>query len=1027
MARLFPDGTVDPGFDAKLNGSVTAFARQQDGKVVLAGNFSKVADKPWQGVGRINPDGTPDSGFDSSGATGVNTVALQRDGRILVGGSFTTLGGQSRNNLGRLLPSGAVDTAFNPMIAGQVYCIAMDRDDRIVLGGSFTGVKGQSVNRLARLMSDGTLDTSFATSADSTVFSLAPQADGKVVVGGEFRSLGSLSRSYLGRLLPDGRADPLFNPAVSSYVRSISVLRDGSVAVGGSFTSIGGTTRKYFARLAPNCPAISEISWSGSSVSWIQGGSSPEVSQATFEVFESGQGWRALGIGKPTATGWELNGVTIPSGSTVRARGPVSGGRYCGSGSEVSASAGPPVITSSSFNRTLPTASLSVLCPLSVVTAGSPPFAYQWYVDGKPVAGGTNQWLLKPAYEVKTKKYEVVVSSPLGVVRSAPAVCNLEGPDRQRYSADYPVEAIALQPDGKIIISGALRTSAGITTQYVARLHANGTRDTSFNPAVNAGVLAIVVQEDGKILMEGNSDKLLVRLNPNGTLDSSFQPNVTPDYSGGYLGAITALAIQRNGSILVGGTISFKDAPLQIGVGRLLPNGSLDSSFVPPAYSRGSVVKTISVLPDQSVLIGGCFGLSMAVWVAEHLSPNGERLAKSAYSRLVNPRVFSAAVQSDGKLLLGGIAISDSPGRQNLIRFNTDMSIDTNFAPYVDGPVLALAAQAGGETLVGGAFKSIGGVACTNLALIRDDGSIDQTFSHSFTGTSPIVWAIAPQLDGGVLIGGEFEGMDDRIQKNLIRLYGPTPTTSKIWSDGYSIIWTPESEASLFYDVVFSYSLDSSNWTPLGVAVRQDRSWQVPATVPYGATIRVQAFGSSSGVSSWVTDSRFGAPEFLKQPEAQTNAAGGFILLSATVSGLEDVGYQWYKGNLPLADDLFTAGANSSSLALGNLALSQGGTYFLVASNILGCTTSSVVELTIRTRPSEILAKDSDFGFQEGKFGFGVKATPGTTCVLLVSSNLVDWVPVQTNMVHQADGVIRLSDPQSSQTARRFYRVAYEQ
>jgi hypothetical protein len=128
-----------------------------------------------------------------------------------------------------------------------------------------------------------------------------------------------------------------------------------------------------------------------------------------------------------------------------------------------------------------------------------------------------------------------------------------------------------------------------------------------------------------------------------------------------------------------------------------------------------------------------------------------------------------------------------------------------------------------------------------------------------------------------------------------------------------------------------------------------------------------------------------------------------------------------------LTDGLFTAGANSSSLALGNLAPSQGGDYFLVASNILGCTTSSVVHLTIRTRPSEILSKGSDFGFQEGKFGFGVKAMPGTICVLLVSSNLVDWVPVQTNMVHQADGVIRLSDPQSSQTARRFYRVAYEQ
>lgn len=1024
IARFFSDGTLDLGFDAKLNGNVTGLARQPDGKVVLAGGFSQAGGKAWRGVARVNPDGTPDPGFDSTGAVGVNTVALQPDGCILVGGSFTSLGGQPRNNFGRLLPWGALDLDFIPTVNGQVYSIALDRNSRIVVGGVFSTINGQSVNRLARLMTDGTVDPTFASAANASVFSLALQADGKILVGGDFNLIGGLSRAYLGRLLPDGRADPLFDPIASSSVRCVSVLVDGSVAVGGSFTSIGGASRRYFARLAPNGPAISELTWNDSSVSWSLGGSCPEVSQATFEVFESGQGWRSIGTGTPTAIGWELNGVTIAPGSTVRARGGVSGGRYCGSGSEMSGSAGPPIIISSR---------LSILgsCPLSVVACGSPPLSYQWYEDGKPVAGGTNQWLAK--VPVEGKVLLAVVTSPSGIAKSETATVRYLGLDVFNYAAKGYVRTIAVQPDGKLIISGVAQSSGG-DTYYLIRLNSNGTSDSSFNshiPSFNGVVLALAVQLDGKVLIGGNFSHVagvkrfgLARLNADGTLDDSFNPKLFSTSSGG---SVSALVVQTDGAILVGGYIGFSDAVSQLAVGRLLPDGSLDSSFVPPAYSIGSGVDTISVLPDQSIVIGGTFRQSTLVWAGERLSSSGATLARTVRTRNGMPMVRASSVQAEGKVLLGGTLVSESPGPQSLVWLNDDMSIDTNRTRFVDGPVYCLAAQAGGKTLVGGGFTSIGGVPCTNLARLRDDGTVDPTFNHSITGTNVAVMAIASQLDGKTVMGGRFEEVDGVGRINLARLQRLAPKSSKIWSDGYSIIWTPESEASLFYDVAFSYSMDSSNWTPLGVAARQDRSWQVPATVPYGATIRMQAFASSSGVSSWVSDSRFGAPEFLKQPVAQTNAAGGFVLLSASVSGLEDVEYQWYKGNLPLADGPFAAGANSSSLALGNLALSQGGNYFLVASNILGCTTSSVVELTIRTRPSEILAKDSDFGFQEGKFGFGVKATPGTSCVLLVSSNLVDWVPVQTNLVHQADGVIRLSDPQSSQTARRFYRVAYEQ
>src|ERR1041384_7491770 len=87
---------------------------------------------------------------------------------------------------------------------------------------------------------------------------------------------------------------------------------------------------------------------------------------------------------------------------------------------------------------------------------------------------------------------------------------------------DNTVWAIALRPDGKAIIGGEFTTVKGLARNHIARLNIDGSGDISFNPGsgANSDVRAIAVQPDGKVLIagfftivNGSSRNYIARLN----------------------------------------------------------------------------------------------------------------------------------------------------------------------------------------------------------------------------------------------------------------------------------------------------------------------------------------------------------------------------------------------------------------------------------------------------------------------------------------------------------------------------------
>jgi len=326
LGRLNADGTRDGTFNPLPSYSIRALAMQADGKILLGGMFAKLGDESCIGLARIHANGTFDADFGAVADSVVYALALQPDGKILVSGNFWNLGGQPCNKFGRLHANGTRDESFNPGANVAVLCMAVQPDGKIVVGGNFTMLGGQARTNLGRLHANGTLDESFDPQANDEVHTLALHTDGKILVGGYFTALGGHTRKYLGRLDANGIVDGAFNPGANMAVTALQVQPDGKVVVGGRFDRLAGQPRTCLGRLNNTEPATQSLTRDGNTLTWLRGGTSPEVWRTTFEYSTNEVDWISLGAGERITGGWQRTGVSAPANAAIRARGYVTGG-----------------------------------------------------------------------------------------------------------------------------------------------------------------------------------------------------------------------------------------------------------------------------------------------------------------------------------------------------------------------------------------------------------------------------------------------------------------------------------------------------------------------------------------------------------------------------------------------------------------------------------------------------------------------------------------------------------------------------
>ncbi len=276
------------------------------------------------------------------------------------------------------------------------------------------------------------------------------------------------------------------------------------------------------------------------------------------------------------------------------------------------------------------------------------------------------------------------------------------------------------------------------------RLNPDGSLDETFNPGASSYVSAIAVQPDGKILVVGNfysiggdSRNYVARLNSDGTIDSSFTPGYTNN-------TILTLALQTDGKILVGGYFTYLSGGNRTYIGRLNANGSLDTSFNPAiTTSTGRRVQAILVQADGKIIISGYFN-SLAGSTRNNI---GRLHANGSLDTDFNPNagnsVYSLALQTDGQIIITGSFTSiGSQSYNKICRLNTDGSVDASFNPGVSGGQYpdSLAIQPDGKIVVAGRyFTTLSGQARSSIGRLTSETIPYQQLTVPVDGSS-VTW-----------------------------------------------------------------------------------------------------------------------------------------------------------------------------------------------------------------------------------------------------------------------------------------------
>jgi uncharacterized delta-60 repeat protein len=436
-------------------------------------------------------------------------------------------------------------------------------------------------------------------------------------------------------------------------------------------------------------------------------------------------------------------------------------------------------------------------------------------------------------------------------------------PDDFDPGCDGIVRSLAVQANGKVLVGGQFTTLGGQVRNSIGRLNADGILDSSFNPGVDGPggpqVYSLAVQTDGKILVAGDFSSLggqrrtnIGRLNADGSVDGGFNPNANS--------RILSQALQADGKILVGGSFVTLGGQTRNRIGRLNRDGSLDNSFNPGANAE---VDCLAVQPDGKILVCGSFtNLSgQACSYIGRLNANGS--FDTSFKRDANytNKVYSVALQADGKILLGGGHTTLlGPDEYCIHRLNADGSLDSSFNRRGHGTVHSLATQADGKVLAGGYFYMLV-FQPLHIGRFNADGSLDSSFNASVVPND--VFSLGLQADGKVLVGGLFFTLDGQPREHIGRLNNNTSATQDLTYDGSKLLWRRGGTNPEVWRTTFEVSTNGQDWIFSAAGSRVPNGWQLsPIALPERCTVRTRGFttGGQGNGSSWFVESLWQLP-----------------------------------------------------------------------------------------------------------------------------------------------------------------------
>ena len=346
------------------------------------------------------------------------------------------------------------------------------------------------------------------------------------------------------------------------------------------------------------------------------------------------------------------------------------------------------------------------------------------------------------------------------------------------HSTDI-ANAVAIQTDGKVVVVGTTYQNNDFSTEdfAVARYNPDGTLDKTFGvggkvqtdfPGLAAVASSVVVQPDGKIVVAGGAfllftfagDFKVVRYNSDGSLDTSFGDGgiVTTTFPQGSYAFDVAL--QADGKIIAAGTVFVDFDPgessnTDFALARYNPDGSPDATF-----GNGGQVSTdflgmeddafsVLIQPDGNIVAVGSANdpATFYDFAAVRYLSNGSIDTTFGVAGKVHTdfgdqnfdRARSAALQSDGRIVAAGFAISQNGGVQNfaVAQYTSNGVLDTSFGTggmtQIDFGNCCQSAtkvllQSNGKIITVGGSNGESPEDDFLLARLTSDGSLDPTF-----------------------------------------------------------------------------------------------------------------------------------------------------------------------------------------------------------------------------------------------------------------------------------------------------------
>ena len=701
----------------------------------------------------LGASGAPDPTFDGNGTVitnmgggdKANAIARQSDGKLIAVGTSSNDFAVARYNTDGLLDTtftsnGKVITDIGSSTSDRANAVAIQSDGKIIVAGT----SGQDF-ALVRYNTDGSLDTTFDTDGKVTTntdslggsfgtaegTSVAIQTDGKIVVGGSIKQ-GDPRKFALVRYNADGSLDTSFDSdgfATAQFepggladeeIKAIAIQSDGKIVAVGEYKS------GQFALARYNSDGSLDTSFD------TDGKLTVDSKVATGYGVALQSDGKIVVVGAKYVTDNTSNNCIDSSNKKCEYKDFWTA-RFNSDGSLDSGFGTSGEVTTPINSRGNDDDGRAVVIQSDgkIVVAGYSDMAVHTFSNGGDTQNVSVANDFSVARLTSTGTLDTSFSSDGKVTTGFFVTCGIN----QCAAGDEGYAAL-VQADGKVVVTGVTNTASSSTSDFgLARYDSDGVLDSNFGGdgtlIIDMGggdeANAIARQTNGQLVVVGTSsnDFAVARLNTDGSLDTTFTSNgkVITDIGSSTSDRANAVAIQSDGKIIVAGT-SGQDFALV----RYNTDGTLDTTF-----------DTDGKVTTNTDSLGGSFGTAEGT---------------------------SVAIQTDGKIVVGGSIKQGDPRKFALVRYNADGSLDTSFdsdgfataqfepGGLADEEIKAIAIQSDGKIVAVGEYKS-GQFA---LARYNSDGSLDTSFDTDgkLTVDSKVAtgYGVALQSDGKIVVVG---------------------------------------------------------------------------------------------------------------------------------------------------------------------------------------------------------------------------------------------------------------------------------